>query len=183
MGHRATIREVAARAGVSTAAVSLAVNGRPGVSESTRDRILAAARDLGWSPSRAARSLASGAGPRAVGLAVGRDVLTGGSGGFPMAFVGGIESVLAERAWTLLLHTTTDQQAEIGLYRRWWQSGRIGGALLVGVVADDLRVSALAPAGSRPDSTDSTFTRRASATRRRRTRQATRRRSSRPVRT
>ncbi|GJF31547.1 LacI family transcriptional regulator [Kitasatospora sp. NE20-6] len=147
MARRATIRDVAERAGVSTAAVSLAVNGRPGVSESTRDRILGAARDLGWAPSRAARSLAGGAGPRALGLAIGREALTGGSGVFHMAFVGGLESVLAEHAWTLLLHTTTDLRSEVDLYRTWWQSGRINGALLVGVVADDPRVPALHHAG------------------------------------
>ncbi|GAA5023843.1 hypothetical protein GCM10025734_81500 [Kitasatospora paranensis] len=62
MGQRVTIRDVAARAGVSAGAVSLAFNDRPGVSARTRERIIEAARELGWSPSLAARSLARGAG-------------------------------------------------------------------------------------------------------------------------
>jgi anti-sigma-K factor RskA len=43
--RRPTIADVARRAGVSAAAVSFAVNDRPGVSPETRERILAAARE------------------------------------------------------------------------------------------------------------------------------------------
>ncbi|WP_197517269.1 LacI family DNA-binding transcriptional regulator [Microbacterium karelineae] len=45
---RATLRDVAGRAGVSTTAASLALRGRPGVSEATRQRILVAASELGY---------------------------------------------------------------------------------------------------------------------------------------
>ena len=54
---RVTIRDIAERAGVSKGAVSYALNGRPGVSEDTRERILEIARELGWYPNRAARAL------------------------------------------------------------------------------------------------------------------------------
>jgi hypothetical protein len=47
---RVTIRQVATYAGVSEAAVSYALNGRPGVSEKTRAKVLEAARALGWAP-------------------------------------------------------------------------------------------------------------------------------------
>ncbi|WP_413802878.1 LacI family DNA-binding transcriptional regulator [Streptomyces iranensis] len=50
--RRVTIREVAARTGVSKGAVSLTFNGRPGASRATRDRIFAAARELGYRPPR-----------------------------------------------------------------------------------------------------------------------------------
>jgi DNA-binding LacI/PurR family transcriptional regulator len=49
--------DVARRAGVSKGAVSFALNDRPGVAPETRDRILAAARELGWQPSTRARAL------------------------------------------------------------------------------------------------------------------------------
>ena len=42
----ATIRDIADRAGVSVAAVSLALNGKPGVGDSTRKRVLKIAEDL-----------------------------------------------------------------------------------------------------------------------------------------
>ena len=68
--RRPTIVDVARRAGVSAAAVSFAVNDRPGVSSGTRERILAAARELGWQPSASARALTE-ARTRAVGLVLG----------------------------------------------------------------------------------------------------------------
>jgi len=51
MGHRsgrATLQDVARAAGVSASAASLALNGRDGVKEETRLRILAAARTVGY---------------------------------------------------------------------------------------------------------------------------------------
>ncbi len=44
----ATVREIAHQLGLSPAAVSLAINGRPGVSEKTRRRVLALAGELGY---------------------------------------------------------------------------------------------------------------------------------------
>ncbi|MBN9613308.1 MAG: LacI family DNA-binding transcriptional regulator, partial [Actinobacteria bacterium] len=41
-----TLADVAREVGVSTAAASLALNGKPGVSDSTRDRVLEAAERL-----------------------------------------------------------------------------------------------------------------------------------------
>jgi DNA-binding LacI/PurR family transcriptional regulator len=46
--QRPTLRDVATLAGASPAAASLALRGRPGVSESTRRRIVEAAADLGY---------------------------------------------------------------------------------------------------------------------------------------
>ncbi len=50
MGH-STIADIARRAGVSTATVDRALNGRRGVSAANRQRVLTAARDLGYLPS------------------------------------------------------------------------------------------------------------------------------------
>ncbi len=55
-----TIRDVARRAGVSPSTVSRVLNDRPGISEETRARVLAAARELGYIPDMAGRTLASG---------------------------------------------------------------------------------------------------------------------------
>lgn len=54
------IEDVAVATGVSTATVSRALRGLAGVSESTRSRVLRAARELGYVPSSAASGLASG---------------------------------------------------------------------------------------------------------------------------
>lgn len=54
---RATIRDVAAAAGVSPATVSLALNGRGTVKAETAERVMAVAEELGYRASRIARAL------------------------------------------------------------------------------------------------------------------------------
>jgi len=57
--ERHTVEDVAREAGVSLMTVSRAMNGRPGVGEQTRRRILDIAERMGYRPSRVARGLAS----------------------------------------------------------------------------------------------------------------------------
>ena len=58
--RRVTIADIAERAGVSKGAVSYALNGQPGVSDATRERIRAITAELGYRyPNRAARSLSA----------------------------------------------------------------------------------------------------------------------------
>lgn len=56
----ATVRDVALRAGVSISTVSRALSAPGMVSEATRDRVLTAARELGYRPNAAARGLRVG---------------------------------------------------------------------------------------------------------------------------
>ncbi len=57
---RVTLRDVAQAAGVSTAAVSFALNDGPGVSDETRERVRRLAAELGYRPNVSARALAKG---------------------------------------------------------------------------------------------------------------------------
>ncbi len=54
-----TIKDVAAKAGVSPSTVSRVLNDRPGISPQTRERVLQVTQELDYSPSASARSLAT----------------------------------------------------------------------------------------------------------------------------
>jgi LacI family repressor for deo operon, udp, cdd, tsx, nupC, and nupG len=142
--RRPTIDDVAARAGVSSAAVSFAVNGRPGVGEDTRRRILAAAEELGWRPSASARALTE-ARARAIGLLLARSVDQLEVDPFFVRFLAGIERTLAHSDHDLVLRVA--EQVELGAYERLAAAGRVDGFLLCDVEVDDPRFGLLAAAG------------------------------------
>ncbi|GGZ02909.1 LacI family DNA-binding transcriptional regulator [Streptomyces poonensis] len=146
---RVTIKDVAALAGVSRGAVSLAFNNRPGVSEATRERVMAAVAELGWVPNQAAKKLSGSATGAAdtVGLVVARPARQLGLEPFYMEFISGVESVLEEHGCSLLLHLVRDTAQEIAVHRAWWQARRIAGSILVDIQRDDPRVTELAAIG------------------------------------
>jgi DNA-binding LacI/PurR family transcriptional regulator len=143
---RVTIRDIAERAGVSKGAVSYALNGRPGVSDMTRERILAIARELGWYPNRAARAL-SAARADACGLVLARPARTIALEPFFMEFIAGVESELATRSVALTIQLVRDVDEEIAVYRRWWGEHRVDGVLMVDLRVDDRRVDVLTRLG------------------------------------
>ncbi len=57
MDKKVTIRDVAAKAGVSISSVHFALNGQPGVSEETRSRIRRLAQEMGYQPNPLASNL------------------------------------------------------------------------------------------------------------------------------
>ncbi|WP_433183060.1 LacI family DNA-binding transcriptional regulator [Actinoallomurus sp. CA-150999] len=154
--RRPTIADVAAHAGVSVGAVSFALNGRPGVGEETRQRILDTARELGWQPSHGARSLSTSR-AFALGLVLARAPESIGSDPFFPAFIGGVEAVLAPRGQSLVLQVVPDAEAEIAGYRRLGGEGRVDGVFLTDLRCSDPRLSLLTEIGlpavtlNRPD--------------------------------
>jgi DNA-binding LacI/PurR family transcriptional regulator len=134
--RRLTIDDVAARAGVSSAAVSFAMNGRPGVADDTRRRILAAAEELGWQPSAQARGLAQ-ARARAIGLLLARPLEQLEVDPFFVRFLAGVERTLARTDHALVLRVS--DQADLTVYERLAASGRVDGFLLCDVELDDPR--------------------------------------------
>lgn len=140
--RRPTIKDIALRAGVSESAVSFALNGRPGVSEATRERVRRVADQLAWRPSTAARSL-SGEGAATVGLVLARPARTLGMEPFFLQLISGIQQVLAERRLGLLFQVVEDIEAECAVYRHWWAEHRVDGVLMVDPRSDDPRPGVL----------------------------------------
>ncbi|MGW4052007.1 LacI family DNA-binding transcriptional regulator [Streptomyces sp. NPDC004779] len=143
---RPTMADIARRAGVSKVAVSYALNGQPGVSETTRAAIKAIAEELGWRPNSAARALTGGR-AQAVGLVVRRPARTLGVEPFFMEFISGVETVLAEHTYALMLQMARDQEEEIEVCRRWWGERRVDGVLLMDLQTEDERVGAVQDIG------------------------------------
>ncbi|MDA8371199.1 MAG: LacI family DNA-binding transcriptional regulator [Nocardiopsaceae bacterium] len=140
---RPTIVDIAKAAGVSKGAVSCALNGRPGVSEATRGRILEIAGRLGWAPSSAARALSDGK-AGAIGLAVDRPALVLGTESFFMRLVAGIQEELGDGPIGLLLQSSGDPGMEQTTHKRWYAERRVDGVLLTDLRRDDPRVEELA---------------------------------------
>jgi DNA-binding LacI/PurR family transcriptional regulator len=138
---RPTIADIAREAGVSKGAVSYALNGQPGVSEATRERIRAIADRTGFRASTAARALA-GAPSYVVGLALQRPASTLGVEPFFMELISGLEAELSTHSYALLLQMVPDgrDESETGIYRQWWNERRVDGVLLCDVRAEDPRV-------------------------------------------
>ena len=57
MGQRVTLKDVAARAGVTSATVSYVLNGKKSISEDTKRRVVEAIQELGYVPDLSARTL------------------------------------------------------------------------------------------------------------------------------
>lgn len=133
-----TIADVARAAGVSPSAVSFALNGRPGVAPATRERILATAERLGWTPSASARSL-SRSRADAVGLVIARPVEMLVADPFFPALIAGAEAELAARGQALLLSVVEPGPAETAHYRQLARRGRVDGVLLTDLLTRDDR--------------------------------------------
>jgi DNA-binding LacI/PurR family transcriptional regulator len=139
---RPTIADIARVAGVSKGAVSYALNGQPGVSEATRQRILTIAAEIGFKANSAARAL-SGSSAGAVGLALCRPARILGVEPFFMELISGIEAELSARSYGLTLQVVADHATEIAVYERWWGERRVDGVLIVDVRVDDRRLEAV----------------------------------------
>jgi LacI family transcriptional regulator len=118
MGKRSTtatpnIFDVAARAGVSVSTVSKALLGSGRISKATRDRVSAAAQELGWKANAVARSLVLGR-THLLGL-----VVPSISNTFGARVYEGAESLTSEHGYGLLVSVTGDdyKRESAGLQR------------------------------------------------------------------
>ncbi len=142
-----TITDVARLAGVSKGLVSLVLNERPGVAAATRQRVLDAAAQLGWSPSQHARGLSMRT-TFTLGLVLRRDPSVLAADPFFPGFIAGVETVLSAEGWSLLLSVAQDEAAEERAYRNLAR-GRVEGFFLTDLRVEDSRPQLLAELAAR----------------------------------
>jgi LacI family transcriptional regulator len=138
----ATIRDVARKAQVSVASVSRALNGLDHVSEATRAKVAAAARELGYVPHAGARSL-SLARTSAIGV-----LLPDVHGEFFSEIVRGMDVEANRRSYLLLLSNmhAGSAQAEAALRA---MRGRVDGLVVMAPHLDRAAISRALPPASR----------------------------------
>ncbi len=141
MPRQPTMADIARRAGVSRVAVSYALNGRPGVSDEVRRRIVQIAQEIGFSASGPARAL-HGAAARAVGMTMRRPSTAYHVEVFRRELISGIQSELMAQGIGLALQFADGIEAEIQVYRSWSADRRVSGVLLCDLLADDPRIAA-----------------------------------------
>lgn len=107
---KATIQDVADRAGVSKATVSAVLNDRGTVQESTREEVLAAIRELKYRPQPGARRRLSGTNVRSVGFVL-REI----KNPYYAEIISGAEEYLREREYVVL---AASSEGEFGAEQR-----------------------------------------------------------------
>jgi LacI family transcriptional regulator len=120
-----TIYDVAREAGVSDATVSRVFNNKDSVREATRQRVIDAAKKLGYVANLQARSLA-GAKLNVIGL-----LIPGLDNGYLVEIVRGVDLELAQAGYELMIHTTHGRGNNETSYLQYVANGLTEGILLV----------------------------------------------------
>ena len=137
-----TMADVARRAGVSASTVSYALTGVRPISSATRDRILRAMRDLGYTPNAFARGLKSKR-SRIIAVLLPKDERDLGLSSAEYLF--GASDYAQDRGYHLLLWTTgVDALDDLARLAR---QGLVDGALLMEVRLHDPRIEVLRKTG------------------------------------
>jgi DNA-binding LacI/PurR family transcriptional regulator len=151
MKRRATIREVAAHAGVSPSTVSRVLNGHSEkhMRPQTKQRVLEAIEQLNYTPVKAAQTLRR-VGTRTLGVVI-PDI----TNLYFALLVRGIESVAFERGFTTLICDSNHQKEREGRYLDMLLSEDVEGVLLAPVsLPDEARILRFAEHGVRIVATD-----------------------------
>ncbi|MEW6637947.1 MAG: LacI family DNA-binding transcriptional regulator, partial [Actinomycetota bacterium] len=119
-----TIKDVARRAGVSTATVSRVLSGKDFVSEQMRERVLAAVERLGYRPNALARALRE-ENTKTLGLVIGNVMNP-----FFTTVARAVEDAARERGYTMLLGNVDEDPGKEESYLRVLLEKRVDGIII-----------------------------------------------------
>lgn len=137
--RRPTISDIAHECGISTTAVSFALNGRPGLSDARRAQVITVAHDMGWTPNAAARALSTSR-VDAIGLVVTASFDALARDSFYLQLIAGIERTLAGTPTALVLKMVESMDEELAALRAWHGTRRVDAAILVNARVQDPRL-------------------------------------------
>ncbi len=121
-----TLKDIAERAGVTSATVSMVINNKPNISEATRKKVLKIAKDLNYYPNVIARGLATKK-SNAIGV-----IVPNLASSFIVRILQGIKSTNRDIDYTVQLFDTVGQkESESQLFQRLARERRIDGVILI----------------------------------------------------
>ncbi len=132
-----TLKDIAERAKVTSATVSMVINNKPNISEETRERVLKIAQELNYYPNAIARGLAT---RKANSIGV---IVPNLASSYVVRILQGIKSTNRDIDYTVQLFDTIGQkETEYQLFQRLARERRIDGAILIGASCseEELRV-------------------------------------------
>ncbi len=138
---RVTIADVAEALGVTKGTVSRALNGYPDISPSTRQRVVAAARRMGYSPLAHAQAIRTGR-VRAAGLVLQLEQHDAQKP-FLADFLKGITQGASAEGWTLTVATADSEAEGLETYRRLIDERKADGFILPRTRLVDPRIALL----------------------------------------
>jgi LacI family transcriptional regulator len=137
-----TIREVAKYLNLSITTVSRALDGYSDVSEATRQRVMLAARELGYLPNRAARQLRRNC-TETIGFILPADA-SRFYDPFSAEFIAGLGVETSKQGFDLLVSTAPSESSSEQLaYERWIHGRKVDGIVLNRVHLRDWRIQFL----------------------------------------
>ena len=139
--RRVSLKQVAEHLGLTEGTVSRALNNYPDIAKSTRDKVQAAAEELGYRPNPTARRLATGrAEAVAYMMPTSRSAL---ATPFVSLLLQGLGDSLANRGWDLLVVQPSSAEDETETLRKLIASGKVSGVVLSRPLKTDARIEFL----------------------------------------
>jgi LacI family transcriptional regulator len=134
-----TLKDIAKRAGVTSATVSMVINNKPNISQATRKKVLSIAKELNYYPNVIARGLATKR-SNAIGV-----IVPNLASSFVVRVLQGIKSTNRDLNYTVLLFDTIGQKEnEAQLFQRLARERRIDGVILISSTVTDEELNVFA---------------------------------------